>query len=114
MKNLLLILMLGLSINPIMSQKMATADFNEVPNFTAFDEGDVYEAGNMNPKYQQGWEDGYCEGFKDIGGIYAICPPALSAPIPMYDRQGYVDGYNRGFKKGYIDAYDFYEVDNFE
>lgn len=50
--------------------------------------------------YEQGWEDGYCEGWKDVKGQYAFCPFAPFAPFPEMNKDTYRDGYNRGFKAG--------------
>lgn len=55
-------------------------------------------------EFEDGWKDGYCEGWKDIKGPYAICPIPKIAPIPQIGRDLYKDGYNRGFKQGYMDA----------
>tara|TARA_R110002049_G_scaffold108120_4_gene256167 strand:- start:1281 stop:1550 length:270 start_codon:yes stop_codon:yes gene_type:complete len=51
--------------------------------------------------YSDGWEDGFCEGFKNIKGQYSICPITPIAPIAKMDcAEGYICGYNRGFKYG--------------
>jgi hypothetical protein len=51
--------------------------------------------------YEDGWEDGYCEGWKDVKGQFAICPIAPICPIPEIKcSEGYRCGYNRGFKAG--------------
>ena len=50
--------------------------------------------------YTQGWEDGYCAGWKDIKGNLAICPIAPIAPLPKINQSTYQDGYNRGFLAG--------------
>jgi len=54
--------------------------------------------------YREGWEDGYCEGWRDVKGINEICPLTPICPIPELNRDTYRDGYNRGFKRGYRDA----------
>jgi len=51
-------------------------------------------------EFEKGWEDGYCEGWKDVKGKYAYCPYAPYAPYPAYDCKSYRCGYNRGFKAG--------------
>lgn len=56
---------------------------------------------SMQTDYEEGWEDGYCEGWKDVKGQYAICPITPICPIPKIDcSEGYKCGYNRGFKSG--------------
>lgn len=56
--------------------------------------------------YCDGWEDGYCEGYRDVEGQFAICPIPPTCPIPELEcGRGYRCGYNRGFKKGMRDAY---------
>lgn len=47
-----------------------------------------------------GWEDGYCEGWKDVKGQFAICPITPICPIPEIGQDSYRGGYNRGFKEG--------------
>jgi hypothetical protein len=55
----------------------------------------------MKSDYEKGWEEGYCEGWKDVKGKYAICPITPICPIPKIDcSEGYKCGYNRGFKSG--------------
>ncbi len=51
-----------------------------------------------------GWKDGYCEGYRDVKGQFAICPIAPLCPLPYVNQNRYKDGYNRGFKKGTGDA----------
>ena len=53
-------------------------------------------------EFCEGFEDGYCEGWKDVKGTYAICPIAPICPIPQIGQSSdsYKDGYNTGFKKG--------------
>lgn len=60
---------------------------------------------NYYSEFSEGWKDGYCEGWKDVRGVYAVCPIAPIAPIPQAGRNTYRDGYNRGFKQGMRDAY---------
>ena len=50
--------------------------------------------------YCDGWEVGYCEGWKDVNGQYAICPITPICPIPEIGKDDYSSGYNRGFKAG--------------
>ena len=53
-------------------------------------------------EFSEGFKDGYCEGWKDVKGQYAICPIAPIAPLPKIgqSRDSYRDGYNTGFKAG--------------
>ena len=57
-------------------------------------------------KFDEGFEDGHCEGWKDEKGQYAICPIAPIPPIPKVGQssESYRDGYNTGFKRGIRDA----------
>ena len=51
--------------------------------------------------YEEGWEDGYCEGWKDVKGQMALCPLTPLCPLPELEcSEGYKCGYNRGFKAG--------------
>ena len=61
---------------------------------------------DIQESYCDGWEIGYCEGWKDIKGVWAICPVAPICPLEKLNRERYLDGYNRGFKKGRADASD--------
>lgn len=56
--------------------------------------------------YDRGWDDGHCEGWKDVKGREAYCPYPPYAPVPVFPRSAdsYRDGYNDGFKQGVIDA----------
>ena len=59
----------------------------------------------LNSDYDDGWADGFCEGWKDVKGQYAICPVTPIAPIPKIScSEGYKCGYNRGFKYGMCKA----------
>jgi hypothetical protein len=58
------------------------------------------ELDSIDP-YGDGWEEGYCEGWKDVKGQYAYCPYTPYCPYPEYDcSSGFRCGYNRGFKAG--------------
>ena len=71
----------------------------------SFDKNDDKKLKKYKTEYEQGWEDGHCEGWKDVKGKYAYCPYPPYAPIPTYDcSKGYRCGYNRGFKRGRRDA----------
>ena len=50
--------------------------------------------------YCDGWEAGYCEGWRYEKGVNAVCPIAPVCPIPELGRDKYQDGYNKGFTKG--------------
>ena len=50
--------------------------------------------------YCKGWDEGYCEGWKDVKGQFAICPITPICPIPEIGLTRYRDGYNRAFKAG--------------
>lgn len=115
MKKPILVLVLTLLISPLMALKQENQikiqkDSSELkepsPNFLLWtiENQNEYETVEHNNNYLQGWEDGYCEGWKDVKGMYAICPIPPIAPLPLIGRDDYVDGYNRGFKHGYIAA----------
>ena len=50
--------------------------------------------------FNEGFEDGWCEGYKDVKGQLTICPIAPIAPLPPIDANTYKGGYNIGFKAG--------------
>jgi len=56
----------------------------------------------MQSDFDKGFEDGHCEGWKDVKGEYSICPIAPIPPIPKIGQSSnsYRDGYNTGFKAG--------------
>jgi hypothetical protein len=60
----------------------------------------------LTTKYQDGWKDGHCEGWKEEKGKNAYCPYAPYAPYPQYPKSSdsYRDGYNDGFLRGISDA----------
>lgn len=62
------------------------------------------ETTSMN-EYCDGWADGFCEGWKDVKGPYAICPATPICPTPEIGKDRYKDGYNRGFKAGSVKAF---------
>lgn len=47
-----------------------------------------------------GWNDGYCQGWKDVKGPFSICPITPPCPIPGIGQETYRGGYNAGFKAG--------------
>lgn len=57
-------------------------------------------------KYEEGWKDGFCEGWREEKGKNAYCPMAPYAPYPTYPKSSssYKDGYNDGFLRGMRDA----------
>jgi hypothetical protein len=55
--------------------------------------------------FDAGWEDGYCEGWKDVKGSLAYCPYTPYPPYPPYGKDSYRGGYNMGFKAGMRAAY---------
>lgn len=59
---------------------------------------------NSEPTFEDGFEIGHCEGWKDVRGQLVVCPIAPIAPIPEVDCSTYNCGYNRGFLRGRKDA----------
>jgi hypothetical protein len=55
-------------------------------------------------EFSDGWQAGWAEGWKYVKGQYSIPPIAPIAPIPQAGRNGYRDGYNRGFVAGQAKA----------
>lgn len=71
---------------------------------TTITHGYIIDKSNQTD-YNEGWEDGFCEGWKDEKGQFAICPITPIAPIPKLKcMEGYKCGYNRGFKYGLCKA----------
>lgn len=58
----------------------------------------------LQEDYCEGWELGYCEGWEDVKGEFSFCPIVPRCPMPEIFKEEYLDGYNRGFKKGRVDA----------
>ena len=88
MKKLVLIVVLAVGTTVLMSFTKTTNERTET-------------VATLSSDYEDGWEDGYCEGWKDVKGQYAICPITPICPIPEIDcSEGYRCGYNRGFKAG--------------
>ena len=56
-------------------------------------------------EFADGFDDGYCEGWKDVRGRYAICPITPIPPLPQIGQDTYRGGYNLGFKMGTRAAY---------
>tara|TARA_R110000772_G_scaffold35637_4_gene85769 strand:+ start:5900 stop:6151 length:252 start_codon:yes stop_codon:yes gene_type:complete len=51
-----------------------------------------------------GFDVGYCEGWKDVKGQLTVCSPTPPCPVPEVDANTYNGGYNKGFRKGRVDA----------
>ena len=58
----------------------------------------------LQEDYCEGWELGYCQGWEDVKGEISICPIVPMCPMSEMFKNEYLDGYNRGFKKGRVDA----------
>lgn len=71
-------------------------------SFTNFEiTKEIKEKVTMESDYDKGWEDGHCEGWKDVKGQMSLCPLTPLCPLPELDcSEGYKCGYNRGFKAG--------------
>jgi hypothetical protein len=70
-------------------------------------EGDnMLKKESLESKYNEGFKDGHCEGWKDEKGKYAYCPYPPYPEYPEYPKSSdsYRDGYNDGFKRGIRDA----------
>jgi hypothetical protein len=99
MKKLLLIASLFLATFVVVS--FTTSDNTSIKT-------DLKENTELSDKteYQEGWDDGHCEGWKDVKGKNAYCPYPPYPPYPTYPKKStsYRDGYNDGFKRGMRDA----------
>lgn len=51
-------------------------------------------------EFCDGWEEGYCEGWRDVRGDLVPCPPNPPCPVPAFGQNTYKHGYNRAFKAG--------------
>lgn len=73
---------------------------------TAFNSTNTNNLKEVKSEYHEGWDDGYCEGWKDVKGKHAYCPYPPYPPYPKYPKSidSYQDGYNDGFKRGMRDA----------
>lgn len=92
MKKVALILFLAIGITASMS-------------FVVNSKAKVETTKAFNSDYDDGWEDGFCEGWKDVKGQFSICPVTPITPIPKIScSEGYKCGYNRGFKYGMCKA----------
>jgi len=54
--------------------------------------------------FEQGWEDGFCSGWKDVRGQFTVCPVTPVAPVPKVGMDNYKGGFVEGFKRGTRDA----------
>jgi len=56
----------------------------------------------VESEYNKGFKVGYCEGWKDVKGKWAICPYPPYPAYPTYPRvsTSFRDGFIVGFKKG--------------
>lgn len=66
-------------------------------------DGDIviewYSETETTTPFDEGWETGFCEGWKDVKGQNVWCPSTPWAPTPDWDcGDSYRCGYNRGFK----------------
>lgn len=50
--------------------------------------------------FEEGWKEGYCEGWKYVCGPGCNCPNPPNPPNPLAGRDTYKDGYNSGFNAG--------------
>jgi hypothetical protein len=55
---------------------------------------------SLTSDFCNGWEDGYCEGWRDLKGQNTICPITPICPLQELGQNSYRGGYNRGFKEG--------------
>ena len=51
-------------------------------------------------EYCEGWEEGYCEDYKDIKGEFSIYPITPLCPMPEIFKDSWKDGYHRPFLAG--------------
>ena len=94
MKKLLIVALLSFGTISLMS--FATSDTELIKIDMLF----------WGTEFDKGFEEGHCEGWKDVKGQYSICPVTPIAPIPTVSQSSdsYKDGYNTGFKRGMRDA----------
>jgi hypothetical protein len=62
----------------------------------------IHQLHSKASEFSKGWDDGYCEGWRDVKGQNAICPISPIPPIPPIGctNDSYKCGYNLGFKSG--------------
>jgi hypothetical protein len=54
--------------------------------------------------FSDGWDNGYCVGWKSIKGQFTVCPVSPVAPVPNVGEDNYDWGFARGYDKGKSDA----------
>jgi hypothetical protein len=54
----------------------------------------------VSSEFEDGWKEGYCEGWKYVCGPGCTCPSIPNAPSPLSGMDRYKDGYNAGFTAG--------------
>lgn len=76
-----------------------------VLSFSIFD-STVPEVIQNRPEYYKGWDEGHCEGWKEIKGQHVYCPYPPYPPYPQHPKSinSRKDGYNDGFIRGMKDA----------
>lgn len=64
--------------------------------------GDSEKKEVSTSQFDEGFEVGFCEVWKDVKGEYSICPNTPIPPIPTISQSydSYKDGYKTGFKAG--------------
>jgi hypothetical protein len=62
---------------------------------------------NIGDDFTEGWNIGWCEGWKDVKGQNAYCPYVPYPPYPKYGTDSYRGGYNAAFKYGRCKAQDY-------
>ena len=66
---------------------------------------DWYSESETLTPFDEGWGEGFCEGWKDVKGQNTWCPNTPWSPSPDWDcGDSYRCGYNRGFKYGSCQA----------
>jgi len=59
----------------------------------------------LKTEFCEGFDDGFCEGYKDVKGQFVVCPVPPVCPVPGVGLDNYKGGYNTGFKAGQKKAY---------
>jgi hypothetical protein len=54
----------------------------------------------VETEFCKGFDEGFCEGFKDVKGQFVVCPVTPVCPVPQVNQDTYKGGYNAGFKAG--------------
>lgn len=55
---------------------------------------------DVKTEFCKGFDEGYCEGYKDVKGQFVVCPVVPVCPVPEVGLDTYKGGYNAGFKAG--------------